>query len=361
MGNQVYANDMEIACKAADGKAICSFPDVCMTPPQTPATPPGVPVPYPNTGMASDCTDGSSTVQISGQEVMLKNKSYFKKSTGDEAGSAPMKGLVTHQITGKVYFNAWSMDVEIEGENVVRHLDLTTHNHNPPPGNTAPWTYLDSMAVPPADHPCAAQIQNAQKACGKPPETGPKNCEGTDCEKHMQCILVPKSEDKRLCCSPNNTGHHLIEDHWIKGENELNRGGWYKSARDGGSIALTAEERAAGCATEHDAPTVCANASRSRGTVHRTLHNVQGAHEESHLSGGSRESRPWDYAAGKAAALEAHSETFHNEECHKNGCLEKQLDAFYGPDGSRKLNPPERQALGKDLRPGLLAEYGEDG
>lgn len=48
--------------------------------PQTPATPPGVPVPYPNTGMDSDTTDGSRTVQVSGNEFMLKNKSSFKSS-----------------------------------------------------------------------------------------------------------------------------------------------------------------------------------------------------------------------------------------------------------------------------------------
>ncbi len=70
MANEVYANNMEVACKAGQGKSICAFPDVCFTPPQTPATPPGVPIPYPNTGMDSDTTDGSKTVQISGQEVM---------------------------------------------------------------------------------------------------------------------------------------------------------------------------------------------------------------------------------------------------------------------------------------------------
>ena len=79
MSNQVYANMMEVSCKQASGKSICAFPDVCFTPPLTPVTPPGVPIPYPNTGMASDTTDGSSSVKISGQEVMLKNKSYFKK------------------------------------------------------------------------------------------------------------------------------------------------------------------------------------------------------------------------------------------------------------------------------------------
>ena len=129
MSNEVYANKFEVACKKASGKSICAFPDVCMTPPQTPATPPGVPIPYPNTGMASDTSDGSTTVKISGGEVMLKNKSCFKKSMGDEAGCAPMKGVVTHKNTGKVYFTMWSMEVTVEGENVVRMLDLTTHNH----------------------------------------------------------------------------------------------------------------------------------------------------------------------------------------------------------------------------------------
>ncbi|WP_310735059.1 DUF4150 domain-containing protein [Azohydromonas aeria] len=147
MANQVYANSMEISCKAGAGKSICAFPDVCFTPPQTPATPPGVPVPYPNTGFSSDCSDGSTTVKIAGQEVMLKDKSYFKRSTGDEAGCAPKKNVITSKITGKVYFNAWSMDVKFEGENVVRHLDLTTHNHASKPGATPPVPEQEEMAA----------------------------------------------------------------------------------------------------------------------------------------------------------------------------------------------------------------------
>ena len=144
MANNVFANGREIACKAADGKSICSFPDVCFTLPQTPATPPGVPIPYPNTAYAKDTTKGSKTVKISGNEVMLKNKSYFKKSTGDEAGNAPKKGIVTSKITGKVYFTSWSSNVKFEGKNVVRHLDLTTHNHGSDPPNTGPWLYQDT-------------------------------------------------------------------------------------------------------------------------------------------------------------------------------------------------------------------------
>jgi hypothetical protein len=59
------------------------FTDVCFTPPQTPATPPGVPIPYPNTGMAKDTTKGSKRVKISGKEIILKNRSHFsKRQTG---------------------------------------------------------------------------------------------------------------------------------------------------------------------------------------------------------------------------------------------------------------------------------------
>ncbi len=60
---------------------------------------------------------------------MLKNKSCYKTSVGDDAGQTAKKGVITSVIRGKVYFVSWSMDVKFEGENVVRHLDLTTHNH----------------------------------------------------------------------------------------------------------------------------------------------------------------------------------------------------------------------------------------
>jgi len=153
MANDVFANGREISCKKADGKTICAFPDVCFTPPENPATPPGVPVPYPNTAFAKDTTSGSKKVKISGQEVMLKNKSYFKTSTGDEAGSAAKKGVITSTNKGKAYFVSWSPDVKVEGENVVRHLDMTTNNHASPMANeSVPWAHVDSMAV--GGHSC---------------------------------------------------------------------------------------------------------------------------------------------------------------------------------------------------------------
>lgn len=210
MSNEVYANTREISCKQGSGKSVCAFPDVCFTPPQTPATPPGVPIPYPNTGVDSDTSDGSSTVQISGQEVMLKNKSYFKKSTGDEAGCAPKKGVVTSTNQGKVYFNAWSMDVMVEGENVVRHLDLTTHNHNPPPGQTPPWPFADAMAVGKGD-PCEKEKAAEKEACAKHGKNREKQCADPKCQSAQVCKLVPYGGSGSPHCCPGVTGDHLVE------------------------------------------------------------------------------------------------------------------------------------------------------
>jgi hypothetical protein len=171
MANEVYANGMELACKSGAGKTICSFPDVCFTPPENPATPPGVPVPYPNTGFASDTTEGSKTVKISDKEVMLKNKSYFKKSTGDEAGCAAKKGVLSSTNTGKVYFVKWSMDVKFEGENVDRHLDLTTDNHNSPNANeAAPWPFTDNMVIDASDDVCKELESDLNKERRKLPD-----------------------------------------------------------------------------------------------------------------------------------------------------------------------------------------------
>lgn len=101
MANEVFANNMEVSCKAADGKSIACFPDVCFTPPQAPPTPLGVPIPYPNTGLAKDTTRGTRTVKISGKEAMLKDKSYFKTSYGDEAGNALKRGSSPARSKGK--------------------------------------------------------------------------------------------------------------------------------------------------------------------------------------------------------------------------------------------------------------------
>lgn len=271
MANEVYANMMEVACKAAAGKAMCSFPDVCMTPPQTPATPPGVPIPYPNTGMASDCSDGSSTVKISGEEVMLKNKSYFKKSTGDEAGCAPKKGIATSKIQGKVYFTAWSMDVKAEGENVVRHFDMTTHNHGSDPPNTIPWLYVDGMDASQVPKECKDEADNFNDKCGPCVQSHPDgsmNREGTNremckkpaCAEARRCVLTPYNMG---CC--DGTPHHVVP----KSQFKL-RGASVYTLPAGGSY------------DPGDAPCVCVDGhSHSTGT-HGKLHTSTNAKTVTH-------------------------------------------------------------------------------
>lgn len=217
MGNKVFANTREIACKAAAGKTICAFPDVCFTPPdKVPPTPPGIPIPYPNTGMASDTANGSKKVLISDKEIILKNKSYFKKSTGDEAGCAQKKGVITSKNTGKVFFQAWSMDVKIEGMNAARHLDITTNNHASSPGDTPPWSYLDGASKKAVDA-CEENRESEQKACGFDSENGEylksaeECCADTKCQESRKCMLVPYGRSGSPNCCTGQTGDHIVE------------------------------------------------------------------------------------------------------------------------------------------------------
>jgi hypothetical protein len=128
MSKNVFANGKEISAKDDDNQSICAMPDVCLSPPSPPAGP--IPIPYPNTAEASDTDGGTRTVKIGGAEVGMKNSSNYKKSTGDEAATKSLgMGVVTHTIQGKMVHAAWSMDVKAEGANVIRHMDMTTHNH----------------------------------------------------------------------------------------------------------------------------------------------------------------------------------------------------------------------------------------
>jgi len=59
-----------------------AFPDVCKTP-----TPPGpIPIPYPNIAKTAQ-EKQSKQVKVGGKVAGLRNKSSFKKSTGNEAAT----------------------------------------------------------------------------------------------------------------------------------------------------------------------------------------------------------------------------------------------------------------------------------
>lgn len=332
MANQVFANGREISCKAAAGKSVASFPDVCFTPPTAPPTPPGIPLPYPNTGMASDATGGSKSVKISGKEVMLKDRSCFSKSTGDEAGSAPKKGVVTSQNRGKVYFTAWSMDVKIEGENVVRHLDLTTHNHASAPGNTAPWPYMDAMAPGASTGPCKDTADKVKGACGEEAKIRQRKraikamCKNKACREARACVLSPYSPSN--CCG-KKTPHHVVPVHCFMPP----------TARAEG----VSGPRYAGCEkyNPYKAPCICVTGKDKSAGQHKKAHKHFDALEDDRLVDGKAGS--WTYAEASACGAESVKKaTGCDPECTK-----AQLDAYHSKAGIGPETPLRADSTGR--------------
>lgn len=165
MSHKVFANTWQIAARSGMNKSIARFPDVCLSPPGPPAGP--LPIPYADTSFSTDLKNGSKTVRIGGQPAALAQQSYYQPAVlGNEAATRSFgASVVTHQITGKTYFQAWSMDVKIEGRNVCRHLDLTTSNHGSDPGATPPAPTGEAQTLPATQ----AALQNKQcPCCGQP-------------------------------------------------------------------------------------------------------------------------------------------------------------------------------------------------
>ncbi|NHZ61869.1 PAAR-like domain-containing protein [Massilia genomosp. 1] len=163
MQTHVYANDQEIACKAAgqDGISPQAFPDPCWSPAGPPAGP--VVIPYPNTCFAESISNGTSTIRICGKESAIEDHSYFATSTGNEpATQAFGKGVATSVITGKAYFTQWSFDVVFEGFGVPRHTDMVSHNHGSMPSNTPLFPYLSRSW---GGHACDDEQDRIKRAC----------------------------------------------------------------------------------------------------------------------------------------------------------------------------------------------------
>ncbi|WP_044890101.1 DUF4150 domain-containing protein [Myxococcus hansupus] len=155
MANTVGVNSLSIVTKESGGVTV-AFPDICKTP--SPAGP--LPIPYPNIARSSDTAKGSKKVTVEGNPVCLKD-SNFSTSTGDEAGTAG-GGLVSGKTKGRAEFINYSFDVQIEGKNVARALDLMLHNDK----NTPP----------------APLMQPPVLGFGK----GPKNIKCRYCEKDLE-------------------------------------------------------------------------------------------------------------------------------------------------------------------------------
>ena len=142
MADNVFINGRAAIHAGSAGKSI-AFPDVCLCPPSPPSGP--IPTPLTNTAQAPDLQGGATTVTIEGNPV-AHAKSYIGKSTGDEVAQSTGGGVITHQCNGSAYFQTFSMDVFIESQPAVRHLDLVTQNHMAPmPGNTPPAPWMSAM------------------------------------------------------------------------------------------------------------------------------------------------------------------------------------------------------------------------
>jgi len=323
VGATVFANGMSIACKASSGKTTAAMPDVCLSPPSPPAGP--VPIPYPNTASASDATKGSKTVQIAGEEVMLKDKSTFKTSTGNEAATKSFgMSVVTHQIQGEASFVAWSMDVKFEGENVPRHMDLMGHNEACNPTATPPWPFMDSMD--PSKDPCANDKAKETTACGGKSET--EACHSPDCQKARKCKLVPYGgAGSPNCCSepaPPQSAHHLVEAHGFC--KNVNGKRIPKPPFDGsnGKPGYSVD----------DAPCVCATSPNSNWELeHGDLHSVQGIKENFAIANAPLRSTPrdpgmaWTYGESRQAGVDAHAATYPGA-C-EDDCIAAQLDQYH--------------------------------
>ncbi len=346
MANQVYANNMEVSCKSAAGKSVACFPDVCFTPPQAPPTPMGVPIPYPNTGMSKDATNGTRTIKITGKEVMLKDKSYFKTSYGDEAGCAPKKGVVTSRNKGKVYFTAWSMNVKFEGLNVVRHMDLTTHNHASQPGNTPPWMYADEMASGDKD-PCASDRKKQEDNCkGHTPSAAcaaakparqkasgeshalADQIAADKCLAAMRCTLRPytptdKEKAAGNACCPSQTPHHLIEASAV-----------HALGRSGPTLAGVSPDY-----REGKALSICAEGQTQFTGTHGMMHTFQSAGAAgapvqalATSDGKTVNAAATTYGEAKNNAVEGIRKTFPESAC-KDECIKHQLDYYHKRQG----------------------------
>jgi hypothetical protein len=150
VGDTVFINGRAAVHKGSAGKSI-AFPDVCLCPPTPPAGP--IPTPLPNNVQAADMDGGASTVLIEGNPAG-KQTSFFKQSTGNVMAQSTGGGVVTAQVQGKAYFQSFAMNVMIDGEPAVRHLDLVTHNHaaqQPPNTPPAPWLATMNVPAPPPD------------------------------------------------------------------------------------------------------------------------------------------------------------------------------------------------------------------
>jgi hypothetical protein len=138
MSTSTIVNGQTVVHKDSDG-ILTTSPDVCLTPMGSTV----VPIPYVNVARSLDTSNGSRTMTVDGNPIMLKD-SVFSTSCGDEPGTAG--GVVSGVNRGKAKFVNFSNNVFVEGRPVCRRLDPMISNLSSP-GNTPPAPLMQPNAA----------------------------------------------------------------------------------------------------------------------------------------------------------------------------------------------------------------------
>jgi hypothetical protein len=301
----VYANGLEVACKAQSNKVIAAFPDVCFTPPENPATPPGVPVPYPSFGFDSDTDKGTSTVKIGGKTITQKNKSYYTKTTGTEAGCAAKKGIITSKNTGKEYAQAWSNDVKADGEPVNRFTDISTNNHASSVANTPPWL----------------KVAKANKGWT------------STCDKLYRERI--STYDPNDCDTPDYQSHHIIDNaSFTRSGARDNKMSSYEGAAKLGERAWKVLKNLFQSRSAHpgknyhegDPPCICLEDGQVDGMEHKKAHDK--SRDLAKANAKAQASGKWSYKEARAAGIQSVKEAANLTEKEAK-CIGYMLDAYY--------------------------------
>ncbi len=314
MGDTVFANNNSILHAGSAGKAAA-----CLSPQLNPPTPPAgpVPAPLPNTAMASDLDKGAKSVLIEGNPAGHVD-SEISKSMGDEPALPPptFAGVISHRKNGKATFVMHSMDVMVEGNPVVRHLDTTLHDCANTP-NTPPWVALAAMEFAPGGE------------CDGQPE---------------KCKMVPYRPKSN--CPDEKTGHHLVPAHGFVKEGTNAAGKRFRTINE--TVGATEKMKKASCRPgaenyrSGDAPTVCVTGSdhAEEGPGGKLLqHGRIGRRQAVPEAVAAKTRGSWTYAESRDAGCEAAEEVL--KPCTA-ACFKAQLDAYHLSD------PPDGAGLKED-------------
>ncbi len=96
----VYANGLEVACKAQANKVIAAFPDVCFTPPGESGHTPWRSSSLSFFWLRQGTDKGTGTVKIAVNDYAEKQV-LLRKIPGTEAGRAAKKGIINRRTPAR--------------------------------------------------------------------------------------------------------------------------------------------------------------------------------------------------------------------------------------------------------------------